>query len=47
MFVRKKETMWQSVVIRAGDEGESYGHCRKDTVQNFKSKDIESEPDAK
>lgn len=38
--------MWQNVVIRVGDGGESHDHCGKDIVQNFKSKDIESEPDA-
>lgn len=35
----------KSVVIRAGDGGESHDHCGKDIVPNFKGKDTESEPD--
>ena len=34
-----KKTVWQSVVIRAGDGGESHEQCGKGIVQKFQSKD--------
>lgn len=38
-----KETVWQSVVIRAEDEGESLDQCGEGIVQKFQSKDRELE----
>ena len=38
-----KETVWQSVVIRAEDGGESHDQCGDGIVQKFQSKDMELE----